>query len=222
MPQRLTIRLKTNVSLVGTVSKAFFNYSDKAKAEGWDPQLKLMGTWTPEGEGDVYLPLRLVESMEAKGFLRVETGPDHDLYHVMMPNTRIKLVKEEEGTKKFIRFFLLDGAEEPGVAPQATKPAQEGKDSLKDVVGAVTRFHLGCMALSAHNHVLLYTAPTESLDMNAVHAGGFTIMKKLEEQGVTSFTEKQLESIRDTLSDASHEARKTTNFADFPEAEEQP
>jgi len=110
MPKRQTIRLQTNVPLIGTVFKAYYNYSDKAQAEGWDPQLKLMGTWIDEGEGDVYLPLRLVEPMENKGFLRVETGPDNDLYHVMMPNTRIKLVKEEEGTKKFIRFFLMDGS----------------------------------------------------------------------------------------------------------------
>ena len=234
MPKRTTIKLQTNVPLIGTVSKAYYNYSEKAQTEGWDPQLKLCGSWIEEDtlgplfDADVYLPLRLVESMENKGFLKVETGPDHDLYHVMMPNTRIKLVKEEEGTKKFIRFFLMDGetqspgqhgAEAPEAAPRATKPAQERKDTLKDVVGAVTRFHLGCMALSAHNHVLLYTAPTETLDMNAVHAGGFTIMKKLEEQGVVSFTEKQLVSIRDKLADASYEARKMTDPQDFPEIE---
>ena len=231
MPKRPTIKLRTNVPLLGKVSQAYFNYSDKAKAEGWDAQLKLCGSWIDEGEGDVYLPLRLVEQMENKGFLRVETGPDHDLYHVMMPHTTISLVKEEDGTKKFITFSLVGGgtqspaqhgAQDAEAAPRATKPAQEDRDSLKDVVGAVKRFHLGCMALSAHNHVLLYTTPTDTLDMNAVHAGGFTIMKKLEEQGVTSFTEKQLKSIRDTLSDASHEARKTTSFADFPEEEEQP
>jgi len=222
MPKRLTIKLKTNMPLIGTVSKAYYSYSDKAQAEDWDPQLKLCGSWIDEGEGDVYLPLRLVETMEDKGFLRVETGPDHDLYHILMPNTRIGLVKEEEGTKKFIRFSLVGGSQGSEAAPRAPKVAQEGKDSLKDVVGAVKRFHLGCMALSAHNHVLLYTAPTETLDMNAVHAGGFTIMKKLEEQGVTSFTEKQLKSIRDTLSDASHEARKTTEFADFANHVEDP
>jgi len=210
MPKRLTIRLQTNVPLIGTVSQAYFSYSDKAKSEGWDPQLKLMGTWTPEGEGDVYLPLRLVDDMFRAGFLKIETGPDHDLYHVMMPNTKIQLLKEEDGTKKFIRFSLVDGIQDAEVAPRATKPSPEGKDSLKGVVGAVKRFHLGCMALSAHNHILLYTCGTESLDMNAVHAGGFTLMKKLEEHGVSGFTEAQLKSIRDTLSDASHEARKMT------------
>jgi hypothetical protein len=73
------------------------------------------------------------------------------------------------------------------------------------------------MALSAHNHVLLYTCPTENLDMNAVHAGGFTLMKKLEEQGVTGFTEKQLESIRDTLGLASSKARETSDYKELPD-----
>jgi len=75
------------------------------------------------------------------------------------------------------------------------------------------------MALSAHNHVLLYTAPTETLDMNAVHAGGFTIMKMLCEAGITSFTEKQLASIRDKLAEASYDARKANDPQDFPEGQ---
>lgn len=237
MPSK-TVKLSTNIPLIGVVSKAFFHHNQKAIEEGWAPQLKLVGVWDEEGEGTVYLPLRLVDDMHKAGFLLIETGPECDLYKVMTPNTKIKLLKEEDGTKKFIRFSFADtstapwlglGSPEKGgdpgqdafqereVARRTAISPPEGKDSLKDKVGAVKRFHLGCMALSAHNHVLLYTCPTENLDMNAVHAGGFTIMKKLEEQGVVGFTEKQLKSIRDTLGDASHEARKVSDYQDFPE-----
>ena len=223
MPSK-TVKLSTNIPLIGVVSKVFFHHTQKAIDEGWTPQLKLVGVWDGEGEANVYVPLRLAEDMHKAGFMTIETGPDHDLYHVMVPNTRIKLIKEEDGTKKFITFSIADHLDRPsdGLPPeketQAPQDAPEAKErarttpkpksKLKSVVGDVKRFHLGCMALSAHNHVLLYTCGVESLDMNAVHAGGFTIMKKLEEQGVTSFTEKQLKSIKDTLSDASYEARK--------------
>lgn len=214
-----TVKLQTNLPVIGTVSKAFFHHNEKAIKEGWDPQLKLVGTWDEEGEGNLYLPLRLAEEMHKAGFITIETGPECDLYKVMMPHTKVKLLKEEDGTKKLIRFSFADASKAPQVAPRATKSAPEGKEPLKDTVGAVKRFHLGCMALSAHNHVLLYTCPTESLDMNAVHAGGFTLMKKLEEQGVTEFTEKQLQSIRDTLGLASHDARKTSH-QDWPNTDE--
>ncbi len=221
MPSK-TVKLQTNLPLIGTVSKAYFHHNQKAKDEGWAPQLKLVGTWDEEGEANVYLPLRLVEDMHKAGFLAIETGPEHDLYKVMTPNTRIKLLKEEDGTKKFIRFSFADAAQAPQVSPQATKPEPEGKEPLKDVIGAVTRFHLGCMALSAHNHVLLYTCPLESLDMNAVHAGAFTLMKALSdfcpyESRVTTFTEKQLKSIRDTLGTASSKAREISDYKDWPE-----
>ncbi len=217
MPTK-TVKLQTNISLIGTVSKAYYHFSEKAKEENWAPQLKLIGVWDEEGEGNVYLPLRLAEDMHKQGFLAIETGPEHDLYKVMTPNSKIRLLKEEDGTKKFIRFSFVEKAPAMGsqARPEATK--SEGKDSLKDTVGAVKRFHLGCMALSAHNHVLLYTCGVESLDTNAVHAGAFTLMKKLEEHGVTGFTEKQLKSIRDTLADASYEARKMSDPPDFPEA----
>ena len=249
MPSK-TVKLQTNLPLIGTVSRVYFHHNQKAKDEGWAPQLKLVGTWDEEGEGSVYLPLRLAEDMHKAGFLAIETGPECDLYRVMTPNTKIGLLKEEDGTKRFIRFSFADKAPrlglgspekggDPGNAfqerevaqratntippdlaiPLAAKTLQEmqAKDSMKDKVGAVTRFHLGCMALSAHNHVLLYTCPLKSLDSNAVHAGGFTIMKKLEEQGIVTFTEKQLKSIRDTLGTASHDAREASNYKDWPE-----
>ncbi len=216
MPSK-TVKLSTNIPLIGVVSQAYYHFSEKAKEENWAPQLKLVGRWDEEGEGNVYLPLRLVDDMHKADFLAIETGPDHDLYKVMTPNTKIKLLKEEDGTKKFIRFSFADASKAPQMDPEATKSQPEGKEPLKDTVGAVKRFHLGCMALSAHNHVLLYTCPTESLDMNAVHAGGFTIMKTLSEAGVNAFSEKQVANIRDTLADASHDARKTSDYTDFPE-----
>ena len=223
MPKRPIFKLTkdaqgNHVPMVGVVSAAYWNRSETAKEKNWPAQLKVLGTWEGLGEGDLYLPLRIVGDMVDKGFLQDEAQGEGepDRYRVLMPNTRVQLLKEKgEGDREYVRFSLVDGSQPPQEPPESTKPSDPKKTTkpkLKDVIGDVKGFHMGCLALSAHNFVTLFTIPVENLSHDAVHAGAYTIAAWLQQAGIRTFTEKQLDNIREAMEQASYTARNATQF----------
>ena len=228
MPKRPIFKLTkdaegNHVPMVGIITAAYWHHSKIAKAADppWDPQLKLLGKWDGLGDGDIYLPLGLVEDMARVGFLQDEGQGEGeaDKYRILMPRARTSILKEKaEDGKYYIRFYLVDGATVAQTGPETTKspPAtSEAKESFADAVAQEKGFHKYCLALAAHTYIGLWGCPMELLSQDAVHAGGFTLLKRLEERhGITSVTEKQLENVVKALEKASHDARKALNPKD--------
>lgn len=195
MLEKKYIVLRTNVALFGTVSTAYYAHNQKAKDEGWAPKLKLVGQWEGESKTDVYVPLGLQAEMEKKGFLSVELDPgptSEPRFTVMMPNTQIKLLREEEGTKKLTHFSLVGGVaglgkptQAPQDAPEEQEPERESTaPTLRDLMAEIETKYAACLNMSAYQHVNLYAAETIHLDMRSVQAGAATMMIEMSRHGI--------------------------------------
>ena len=207
MPKRIIFKPKTNVPLVGVVSAAYYNHSEVAKKEGWAAQLKLVGTWEIDGtqkDGDVYLPLGILGDMVDKGFIHAEAVEgEPDKYQILMPNTRIQLLREEDGTKKLTRFSIVDGSQAPQEPPESTNaPEKASAPTLRDLMAEIETKYAVCLAMSAYQHVNLYACPTINLDMRSVQAGAATMMIEMSRHGVKPTT-AMLKALRKRLADAS-------------------
>jgi len=105
-----TVKILTNVPITGTVSAAYWSQSDTAKEKGWAPQLKLIGTWDGQGEGNVYLPLPVVGELVMLDVIVID-GKDNDgndRYNIRHRGP-IQILRTEEGTKKKTAVTLVGG-----------------------------------------------------------------------------------------------------------------
>lgn len=217
MPKRIIFKLMkdaqgNHLPMVGVVSAAYYNHSEVAKKEGWAAQLKLIGTWEIDGrhkDGDIYLPLGILGDMVAQGFLHAEAVEgEPDKYRIMMPNTRVQLLKEKgDGDREYIRFSLADQAPKAPQAsqepPESTKsPEKVAAPTQRDMMAEIETKYAACLAMSAYRHVTLYAIPTINLDQRSVQAGAATMMIEMSRHGVKP-TPATLKALMERLKDAS-------------------
>lgn len=116
-----TVKVATNIPIVGTITYADESHSDKAKAEGWPPQLKLTGHWNGS-DGAVYTPTFLLEHLIAVGLLE-DNGETSDWgaakYRVTDQSAVVTILKAE--TEDGIRW----SGEVAGVEQRQSAPASQ-------------------------------------------------------------------------------------------------
>ena len=126
-----TIKPKTNVPIVGQLKKAFYQHNERAKEEGWPPQVKLQGVWEGEGQGNVYGPLILTDMLEKEGVLHKPVDEDGnrltDRYgnhkYVIVGEPTVCLVKKEvdsdDGSRIMWEVTVGDAVKPPDEAEYA-------------------------------------------------------------------------------------------------------
>ncbi len=133
-----TIKLATNIPLVGTVQSCYYA---KSKTEGYSDQIKLKGTFDGQGEGSVYLPLRLVNDLATAGMLAVPTDKKDNYGNQAFQwlyGGKIQILKQEEGTRK---FTTVTAAEKNGSPPiqqgdaHEPEPYDDGTNRAVDDLG---------------------------------------------------------------------------------------
>ena len=225
MPKRIIFKLMkdaqgNHLPMVGVVSAAYYNHSEVAKKEGWAAQLKLIGTWEIDGrhkDGDIYLPLGILGDMVAQGFIHAEAVEgEPDKYRIMMPNTRVQLLKEKgDGDREYIHFSIVgqqpaeNAPQAPQDRPESTKSPDEdihkekaAAPSQRDMMAEIETKYAACLAMSAYRHVTLYAIPTYNLDQRSVQAGAATMMIEMSRHGIKP-TPAMLKALMERLKDAS-------------------
>jgi len=203
MPEKKYLALKTNIPMIGTISKVWYSHPKSAQDKGWVASLKLVGNWEGETLPDLYVPIGVLPDMEKAGFLSEDRSGPEPLYQVMMPNTMVQFLKEEKGTKKYTTFSLVGGEQEPQDSPEPTKSEQPAiTPDLRKMMAEIETKYAACLAMSAYRHVTLYACPTINLDMRSVQAGAATMMIEMSRHGVKP-TPAMLKALMERLKDAS-------------------
>lgn len=131
MAKAETVKLLTNIPLTLSALKyADYSQSEKAKAEGWAPQVKLTGTMDGR-DVSVFLPGGCLNDLCAQGIVD-DTGnttkwgtPEYKVLNT----GPITILRTEEGTKKYTSINPDLGAKmtAPGATGQASAPQNAGK-----------------------------------------------------------------------------------------------
>ena len=117
-----TIKLQTNIPLVGTLKYADHKPST---TEGWADQIRLKGQFDGKGEGYVYIGAWMADKLVKQGIIEVTSPGDEESgespsYRVIYKD-KVQILREEEGTKKITTILPLGAA--PTAAGAESRPA---------------------------------------------------------------------------------------------------
>lgn len=188
-----TIRLKTNVPLRGTVQYCNYAHSDKAKAEGWQPQLGLKGTWDGEA-GTVYLPMVMDAHLLNMGLIQ-EDGKDkfdNPAYRVLSDKPIVILKAErDDGRKETHVRFEDDKAPEPQQSTPKSQPKPQAKSSRDDWREMRDRM-VACLRLADQAWRTAFVDAQGSpdilstVDASVLHATAATFYIEAQRRGLTA------------------------------------
>lgn len=124
-----TIKLQTNIQVIGTVDFCDYIISKNVGADGkpYSDQIALRGKWDGAGEGRMYLHLSVEGELQRLGVIGAKTANGN--YPILVKEPKVKVTKIEQGTSKKTVIELLGHA---GALAQAvqTHTQQQTQGSL--------------------------------------------------------------------------------------------
>lgn len=170
-----TIRLQTNIPLVGTIRRVFYNegkeWTDPAtgKTKDLPAQIAVIGEWAGvAGEARVYLPAFLADRLEELAILTVTDRGGEPQYRITAGAEPVEIMRSEDGRKKVTTINLArgDGAAPVNQRVTGTPKAPAAPVPRTDVTGWwKTQAETMKRAWAAAEYVLHESDATGNLDV---------------------------------------------------------